>query len=44
VAVVNSVADLGRYSTFRVKVWDEKRIIAEFRDLVIQVNTPFLKR
>ncbi len=44
VALVNRVVDLGRYSTFRVMVCDEKRIIAEFRDLAIQVNTPFLKR
>jgi hypothetical protein len=44
VAVVNRVADIGRYSTFRVMVCDEKRIIAEFRGLAIRVNTPFLKR
>jgi acyl-CoA thioesterase len=39
-AVANRVADNGRYSTFRVMVYEEKRIIAEFDGVAIKVNTP----
>jgi acyl-CoA thioesterase len=40
VAVAHRVADNGRYSTFRVLVYEEERIIAEFDGVAIQVNTP----
>ena len=40
VAVAHRVADNGRYSTFRVMVYEEERIIAEFDGVAIQVNTP----
>jgi len=40
VAVAHRIADNGRYSTFRVMVYNEKRIIAEFDGVAIQVNTP----
>ncbi len=39
VAVAHRVADNGRYSTFRVMVYEEERIIAEFTGVAIQVNT-----
>ena len=39
VAVAHRVADNGRYSTFRVMVYEEERIIAEFDGVAIQVNT-----
>ena len=39
VAVAHRVADNGRYSTFRVMVYEEKRIIAEFDGVAIQVNS-----
>jgi len=42
VAVAHRVADNGRYSTFRVMVYEEERIIAEFDGVAIQVNTPLL--
>lgn len=41
VAVAHRVADNGRYSTFRVMVYEGERIIAEFDGVAIQVNTPF---
>ena len=40
VAVAHRVADNGRYSTFRVMVYEEERIVAEFDGVAIQVNTP----
>jgi uncharacterized protein (TIGR00369 family) len=40
VAVGYRVGDNGRYSTFRVMVYEEEWIIAEFGDVAIQVNTP----
>jgi len=40
VAVAHRVADNGGYSTFRVMVYEEKRIIAEFEGVAIQVNIP----
>jgi acyl-CoA thioesterase len=40
VAIAHRVADNGRYSTFRVMVYEEERIIAEFDGVAIQVNTP----
>jgi acyl-CoA thioesterase len=40
VAVANRVADNSRYSTFRVMVYEEERIIAEFDGVAIQVNIP----
>jgi len=40
VAVAHRVADNGRYSTFRVMVYEKERIIAEFDGVAIQVNTP----
>jgi len=39
VAIANRVADNGRYSTFRVMVYEGERIIAEFDGVAIQVNT-----
>jgi len=39
VAVAHRVADNGRYSTFRVIVYEKERIIAEFAGVAIQVNT-----
>ena len=39
-AIAHRVADNGRYSTFRVMVYEEERIIAEFDGVAIQVNTP----
>ena len=39
VAIAHRVADNGRYSTFRVMVYEEERIIAEFDGVAIQVNT-----
>ena len=39
VAVAHRLADNGRYSTFRVMVYEEERIIAEFDGVAIQVNT-----
>ena len=40
VAVARQVADNGRYSTFRVLVYEEERIIAEFDGVAIRINTP----
>jgi acyl-CoA thioesterase len=40
VAVANRVADNGRYSTYRVMVYEEERIIAEFDGVAIQVTYP----
>jgi acyl-CoA thioesterase len=39
VAVAHRVADNGRYSTFRVMVYEKERIIAEFDGVAIQVNS-----
>jgi acyl-CoA thioesterase len=39
VAVAHRVADNGRYSIFRVMVYDGERIIAEFDGVAIQVHT-----
>ncbi len=44
VAVAHRVADNGRYSTFRVMVYEEERIIAEFDGVAIQVNTRQLRK
>jgi len=38
VAIANRVADNGRYSTFRVMVYEGERIIAEFDGVALQVN------
>lgn len=38
VAIANRVADNGRYSTFRVMVYEGERIIAEFDGVAIQTN------
>ena len=38
VAVAHRVADNGRYSAFRVMVYEEERIIAKFDGVAIQVN------
>jgi acyl-CoA thioesterase len=40
VAVAHRVADNGRYSTFRVIIYEKERIIAEFDGVAIQVDTP----
>jgi acyl-CoA thioesterase len=40
VAIANRVADNGRYSTFRVMVYEGERIIAEFDGVAIQVSSP----
>lgn len=40
VAIANRVADNGRYSTFRVMVYEGERIIAEFDGVALQVNPP----
>ena len=40
VAVAHRVADNGRYSIFRVMVYDGERIIAEFDGVAIQINPP----
>ena len=40
VAVANRIADNGSYSTFRVIVYEEERIIAEFDGVAIRVDTP----
>jgi acyl-CoA thioesterase len=40
VAIANRVADNGRYSTFRVMVYEGERIIAEFDGVAIQNNPP----
>ena len=40
VAVAHRVADNGRYSTFRVIVYEGERIIAEFDGVAIHVNPP----
>jgi acyl-CoA thioesterase len=39
-AVASRVAENGRYSTFRVMVYGEERIIAELDGVAIQVNNP----
>ena len=39
VAIANRVADNGRYSTFRVMVYEGERIIAEFDGVAIQTNS-----
>jgi acyl-CoA thioesterase len=40
VAVAHRVADNGRYSTFRVMVYEGERIIAEFDGVALQVSPP----
>ncbi len=40
VAVAERVADNGRYSTFRVMVYEGERIIAEFDGVALQVSRP----
>ena len=40
VAIANRVADNGRYSTFRIMIYEGERIIAEFDGVAIQVNPP----
>ena len=40
VAVAHRVADNGRYSIFRVMVYEAERIIAEFDGVAIQINPP----
>ena len=40
VAIANRVADNGRYSTFRIMIYESERIIAEFDGVAIQVNPP----
>ncbi|MEI7856711.1 MAG: PaaI family thioesterase [Methanomicrobiales archaeon] len=40
VAIANRVADNGRYSTFRVLVYEGERIIAEFDGVALQVSPP----
>lgn len=39
-AVAHKVADNGRYSTFRVMVYEGSRTIAEFDGVALQVNPP----
>ncbi len=39
-AVAHRVADNGRYSTFRVMVYEDTRTIAEFDGVALQVNHP----
>jgi acyl-CoA thioesterase len=38
VAIGQRVADNGRYSTFRIVVYENERIVAEFDGVAIQVN------
>ncbi len=38
VAIARRVADNGRYSTFRIMIYEGERIIAEFDGVAIQVN------
>lgn len=38
VAIANRVADNGRYSTFRVMVYEGERVIAEFDGVAIQLD------
>jgi acyl-CoA thioesterase len=40
VAIANRVADNGKYSTFRVMVYEGERIIAEFDGVALQVSPP----
>lgn len=40
VAIAHRVADNGRYSVFRVMVYEEERIIAEFDGVAIEVYNP----
>jgi len=40
VAIGQRVADNGRYSTFRIMVYEGERIIAEFDGVAIQVSPP----
>jgi acyl-CoA thioesterase len=40
VAVANRRADNGRYSTFRIMIYEGERVIAEFDGVAIQVNPP----
>ena len=40
VAVAHRVAENGRYSTFRVMVYEGERIIAEFDGVAIRLDTP----
>jgi len=40
VAIANRRADNGRYSTFRIMIYEGERIIAEFDGVAIQVNPP----
>ena len=40
VAIAHRVADNGRYSTFRIMIYEGERIIAEFDGVAIQVNPP----
>jgi acyl-CoA thioesterase len=39
VAIATRIADTGRFSTFRVMVYEGDRIIAEFNGVAIHVNT-----
>jgi acyl-CoA thioesterase len=41
VAIAHRVADNGRFSTFRVMVYEEERIIAECDGVAIQLNAPY---
>lgn len=38
VAIANRIADNGKYSTFRVMVYEGERIIAEFDGVALQTN------
>jgi acyl-CoA thioesterase len=40
VAIAHRVAGNDRYSTFRVMVYEEERIIAEFNGVAFQIRTP----
>ncbi len=40
VAIAHRVADNGRYSTFRIMIYEGERIIAEFDGVAMQVNPP----
>jgi acyl-CoA thioesterase len=40
VAIANRVADNGKYSTFRVMVYEGERTIAEFDGVALQVSPP----
>jgi acyl-CoA thioesterase len=40
VAIAHRIADNGRYSTFRIMIYEGERIVAEFDGVAIQVNPP----